>query len=139
MQVQQRQHLGHLRRLARPRGQDHRAEPATFTGLGVDALVVDPGRSHRHRTRRREHLPRLVEAVADQQPVTRFVDLVGVGVDVGGDLGLQRRREHCPCTVADDLVEQRPVRRTVLVGRIRVVDYLEHGRTFPNQRANAGS
>ena len=32
-------------------------------------------------------------------------------------------REHCPCTVADDLVEQRPARRAVLVGRIRVVDY----------------
>jgi hypothetical protein len=62
-----------------------------------------------------------------------------MGVDVGGDLGLQRSREHRPCTVAGDLVEQRPARRGVLVGRIRVVDYLEHGRTFLNQRANAGS
>lgn len=29
--------------------------------------------------------------------------------------------------------------RAVLVGTIRIVDYLEHGRTFANQRANAGT
>ncbi|MDT5051726.1 MAG: hypothetical protein QOF66_92 [Mycobacterium sp.] len=75
-------------------------------------------------------------AVAEHQPVTRFVDLTHVGVDVGGDLGLQRSREHRPCTITHDLVEQRPARGAVLVGRNRVVDYLEHGRTLPNQRAN---
>ena len=68
-----------------------------------------------------------------------LVDLVGERLDVGGDLGLQRRREHLPGTVADDLIEQRPDPHRVLVGRIRVVNYREHGRTFPNQRANAGS
>jgi hypothetical protein len=80
-----------------------------------------------------------VIAVAQHQPVTRFVDLTQVGVDVGRDLGLQRRREHRPRTVTHDLVEQRPARRAVLTGCIRVVDYREHGRTFPNQRVNAGS
>jgi hypothetical protein len=80
-----------------------------------------------------------VIAVAKHQPVTRLVDLTQVGVDIGGDHGLQRRREHCPRAVTHDLVEQRPARRAVLVGRIGVVDYLEHGRTFPNQRVNAGS
>ena len=44
-----------------------------------------------------------------------------------------------PGTVADDLVEQRPARRAVLFGRVSVVDYLERGCTFPNQRVNAGS
>jgi len=65
------------------------------------------------------------------------VDLVGVSLHIGGDLGLQRRREHRPRAVTNDLVEQR---RTgpVLVGPLGVVDYLEHGRTFPNQRSNAG-
>jgi hypothetical protein len=62
-----------------------------------------------------------------------------MGIDVGGDLGLQRSCQHCPCTLTHDLVEQRPARRAVLVGRIGVADYLEHGRTFPNERANAGS
>jgi len=64
-----------------------------------------------------------------------------VGVDVGGDLGLQRRREHRPRAVTDQLVEQRPTHRSrdVLVGLVLFLDYLEHGRTIPNQRANAGS
>jgi hypothetical protein len=80
-----------------------------------------------------------VAAVAYHQLIPVLVDLAGVGIDVGGDLGLQRSREHRPRTVTHNLVEQRPARRAVLVGRIRVVDYREHGRTFPNQRANAGS
>ena len=49
----------------------------------------------------------------------------------------ERGREQRPRTVADDLVEQRP-RRLAVVGLLVVVDCLEHGRTFPNQRANAG-
>ena len=72
--------------------------------------------------------------------MARFVDLTHVGVDVGSDLGPQRRREHRPGTVTHDLVKQRPARRAVVIGRIVVVvDYLEYGRTFPNQRVNAGS
>ena len=78
-------------------------------------------------------------AVAHHQPIPVIVDLVDIGIDVGGDLGLQRRREHRPCTFTHDLVEQRPARRAVVNGRICIVDYLEHGRTFLNQRANAGS
>ncbi len=47
VQVQQWQHLGHLRGgLACPRRQDRRGKPLPLTGNGVDALVVDPrGRS----------------------------------------------------------------------------------------------
>jgi len=71
-----------------------------------------------------------VAAVAYHQLIPVLVDLAGVGIDVGGDLGLQRSREHRPRTVTHDLIEQRPARRAVLVGRIRVVDYREHGRTF---------
>src|SRR6185436_1893123 len=54
-----------------------------------------------------------------------------MGIDVGGDLGLQRSREHRPCTVTHDLVEQRPARRAVIAGHIRVVDYLEHAAYLP--------
>ena len=62
-----------------------------------------------------------------------------VGLDVGGDLGQQRRGEHLPRAVAGELVEQRPTdgRRDVLLGLVLLVDYLEHGRTFPSRRANA--
>jgi len=58
-----------------------------------------------------------------------LVDLVGVSLYIGGDLGLRRRREHLPRAVTNDLVEQRRTGR-VLVGPLGVVDYLEHGRTF---------
>jgi len=79
-------------------------------------------------------------AIADHQPPTVLIDLVGERIDVGGDLGLQRRREHLSSAVADQLVQQRPAdpSRDVGVGLERLVDYLEHRRTFPNQRANAG-
>ena len=72
--------------------------------------------------------------------MTGLVDGVGMGLDVGGDLGLQRRREHRPRAVTDQLVQQRPAdpSRDVCSGLGLFVDYLEHGRTFPNQRANAG-
>jgi hypothetical protein len=60
---------------ARPRWQDRRGKPPPLTGLSVDALVIDPRLPHPHRTRRRDHLPRLVEAVADHQPMTHFVEL----------------------------------------------------------------
>jgi hypothetical protein len=63
-----------------------------FTGISVDALVIDPRRGHRHRTRRGQHLALVVIAVAHHQPVAVLVDLAGMGVDVGGHLGPQRRR-----------------------------------------------
>ena len=119
VQVQQRQHLGHLRGLARPRRQDRRGKPLPLTGIGIDALVVDPRRGHRHRTRGGQHLALVVIAVAHHQPATVLVDLIGELLDVGGDLGLQRRRQHLPGTVTDDLIEQRPRPAVVLVGLIR--------------------
>jgi hypothetical protein len=140
MQVQQRQHLGDLRRLARPGRQDHRAEPLPLAGFRVESLVVDPGRPDRHRPRRGRDLPRLVIAVTDHQPTPVAVQQIGVRLDVGGDLGLQRRRQHLPRPLAHELVQHRPttVPSGVVVGQRLVVNYLEHRRTFPNQRANAG-
>ena len=114
VQIQQRQHLGHLRGLARPRRQDRRGKPLPLTGIGVDALVVDPRRGHLTAPAAVSTSRWLVIAVADHQPATVLVDLVGVSVDVGGDLGLQRRGQHLPGTVADDLIEQRPPRQPSL-------------------------
>jgi hypothetical protein len=141
LQVQQRQHLRHARGLARPGRQDRRGEPRPLPGRVVHALVVDPRLPHRDRPGRGGHLPRLVVAVADHQPATLLVDLVAVGVDVGGDLGVQRRGEHLPGPFPGELVQQRPTHRHqgVSSGPGFIVDYREHGRTFPNQRANAGS
>jgi hypothetical protein len=105
----------------------------------VDALVVDPRRPHRHHARRRGHLPRLLIPITDHQPVTLRIELVDVSGRVGGDLRGQRRGQHPPSTIAHDLIEQRlPGRQAAAVGAGLIVDYLEHRRTFPNQRANAG-
>jgi hypothetical protein len=87
VQVEQRQHLGHARRLARPRRQDRRREPLPLAGGLVDALVVDPRLTHRHRAGRRGDLPRVVEPVADHQLVAVLVDLVPMRLDVCGNLG----------------------------------------------------
>ena len=72
--------------------------------------------------------------------MTVLVNLIDVGIDVGRHLGLQRRRQHLTGALAGQLVQHRPTDRGrgVLVGLVLVVGYLEHGRTFPNQRANAG-
>ena len=68
-------------------------------------------------------------AVADHQPVAVLVADVGVPLNVRGDLGLQRRREHPAGTVADQLVEQRHRRRLFL--RALLTNYREHyGRSL---------
>ncbi len=63
------------------------------------------------------------------------VELPGRGLDGRGDLGLQHHRQHRPSAVTHDLIQQPPTGQ--LVGRLNVVNYLEHGCTFPNRRANA--
>jgi hypothetical protein len=108
VQVQQRQHLVDLWGLAAPRRQDHRGEPLPFAGGLVDALVVDPRCAHLDRTRGGHYLPGVGVPVAHDQAPAALVELVDMRRDVGGDLGLQRRGEHPPRTVADDLVDQRP-------------------------------
>ncbi len=78
--------------------------------------------------------------VAHHQPVTVLIDLLSMSVDVGAHLGLQRRGQHLPRAVTHNLVEQRFTtgHGGLVVGLIVLLDYLEHGRTFPNQRDNAG-
>jgi len=71
--------------------------------------------------------------VAHHQPPPVLVELVGVLADVGGDLGLQRRREHPARALTHDLVQHRPAR---LEGGWRVpllTGYREHRRTFPTR------
>ena len=131
MQIQQRQHLRHLRRLPRPRRQDLRGEPQPLIGFRVHPLVVHPRRGHRHRTGTGDHIPLLVVAVADHHPVPVRVQDVGELLDVRGDLGLQRRRQHLPGTVPDQLVQQRPRRSSRGLLRSFTSNYREHGRTFP--------
>lgn len=64
----------------------------------------------------------MVIAIADHQTLAVFVDLVNELFNVGSDLGGQRRREHLPGAVADNLIKQRPRRISVLVGRTGIVN-----------------
>jgi hypothetical protein len=57
--------------------------------------------------------------------------VVGELLHIGGDLGLQRRGQHLTGTVANNLIKQRPPAGLVAVGLIGIVNYGEHGRTFP--------
>lgn len=104
----------------------------SLTGFRVDTLVVDPGSFHVDRTGGGQDVAFCVVAVADHQAVAVLVAVVSELVDVGGDLRLQCGGEHLACSVADDLVEQRPPGRCVaVVGLVVFVYYREHGRTFP--------
>ena len=76
--------------------------------IGVDAAVVDPWRLHAHSPRGGRHVALLMMAIADHQPLAVLVALITELVDVGSDLGGQRRREHLSSANANDLIKQRP-------------------------------
>jgi len=80
-----------------------------------------------------------MRAVPHHQPPPVGIEQLGVRLDVGGDLDLQRSGQHLPSALTNQRVEQRRTpRRGLVTGLAGVPDYLENGRTFPNQRANAG-
>jgi hypothetical protein len=116
-------------------GRIDEANRRPLPGAGVHPPVVDPRSAYRHRPRRGEDLRWLVVAVAHHQPAAVLVHLVDMGVDIGGHLGLQRHGQHLPGTLPNHLVEHQ---RTDSVRLDHFLHYLENGRTFPNQRANAG-
>ena len=105
-QVQDRDHLADLRRPARVRRQDPRAELLPLAGLLVDALVVHARRPDRDRARPDRHLALPRAAVADHQPMPVLVDLIAETLDVLVDLGPQRRRDHPPRALPRELVQR---------------------------------
>jgi hypothetical protein len=85
-----------------------RGKPLPLMSIGVDTAVVDPRRPNADRPRGGQNVALVVKAIAHHQTPAVLVDLITELVDIGGDLGGQRRREHLPGAVADDLIEQRP-------------------------------
>ena len=77
MQIQQRQHLGHLRRLARPRRQDRRGKPLPFTGIGIDTRSLTRGAVTLTAPAAVSTSRCVVIAVADHQTPAVLVDLIG--------------------------------------------------------------
>jgi hypothetical protein len=88
VQVQQRQHLADLDRLAAPRREDLGGEPHPLTGGPIDALVVDARGGDLHGPGRGGHGAGAVVAVADHQAAAGLVLLGGQLGDVLIDLGL---------------------------------------------------
>jgi hypothetical protein len=95
---------------------------------------------HVNRTRRGDYLPWLSPAVTHHQPATCIVALVDELANICRDFSFQSSGEHPPCTLPDNLIDQRRrrQRRRILPGRAIPVDYLEHGRTFPTSASDAG-
>ena len=116
VQIQQRQDLADLGALAAPGRQDRAGEAGLVAGDRVQPAVVDPRRGHRDRSRPGGDGAFPGMAIAPHQPVTALVLFLRVGLDVGSDLGLQRRGEHAPSALEDQLVEiQRELRPCLLV------------------------
>jgi hypothetical protein len=106
VQVQDREHLSHLRRPPRVCRQDPRTEPLALAGLLVDALVVDPRRADRHRPRadRQPPLPR--PPIANDKALAVLADLARERRDVVVDLGLERRGDHPASTLPREIIQR---------------------------------
>jgi hypothetical protein len=130
MQVQDRQHLGDLRRAARVRRQDPRAEPLALAGLLIDAPVVHPRRLDRHRARPDGHAPLPGAAVSNDQPLAILAHLIDERRDVVINLSLERGRDH-PASALPREVVQRDAGLIVLPDRERA--NICHWRAFPSR------
>jgi hypothetical protein len=106
VQVQDREHLGHLRRAPRVRRQDPRAEPLALPGLLVDPLVIDPRRPDRHCPRTDGHAPLPGATVADHQPLAILANLVHERAHVLVNLGLQRGGDHPTSALPRQIIER---------------------------------
>jgi hypothetical protein len=122
MQVQQRQHLSHLRALAAPGRQDHRPEPPPLTSHRVDAAVVHPRCAHRDAPGHGPHRTLARVAVAHHQPPASLVALGRVGGQIVVDLGLQGGGEHPPGAFAGQPVQVHPQ----LALHSLISDYTQH-------------
>jgi hypothetical protein len=135
VQIQQRQHLGHLRAAPHPAGQDHALEPHALPGRGVHPTVVHPRADDLDLPGAGGKLAGWGVAVAAHQPVAVLVCQRGVGGDVGVDLGLQRRGQHPAGALTGQLVQ---AHRKPAVGSV-VGDYTQHVAAFlPRRRWCAG-
>jgi hypothetical protein len=105
MQVQQRQHLGHLGAAPAPPGQDHAVELHPLAGGRVQAAVVHPWADHLDLAHPGDQRARRGVPVADHQPMAVLVGQLSMRGDVGLHLGLQRDRQHPPSTLAKQLIQ----------------------------------
>jgi len=66
-----------------------------------------------------------------------LIEFAGVRIDVRGDLGLQRGRQHLPRAITHDPIEQRPTDPTDTAGRVGLSDFLTTLSTGVPSRTSA--
>jgi hypothetical protein len=135
VQVQKRQHLGHLRGAPCVRRQDHALEPTPLPGVLVDPAIVHPRCLNPECAGSRDQAPGSGVAVSHHQGVAALVPGVAVSLQVGVHLGLERDRQHPLGTQATDLIQG----EGELLASVLVCDYPEHRRTSSRRRCRAGS
>jgi hypothetical protein len=116
-QVQDWQDFGDFWRAARPGRQDGAGETAALPS------IVNTWRLNLQFAGGRRYLPRLADAIADDQGVPICVAMVGVLRDILIDLSLQGWQQHAAGTLAHNCIEIDPKR--VLFAMVRS-DYAQH-------------
>ncbi len=130
-QVEQRQHLGHLRRTPHVGRQQRRDVALTV------AAVVDARRLHGDAARGGRDLARAGVAVAHGQPPARRVDRNGVALEVGLAFGLQRQREHLLGGQAAELVQAHLLLGPHLLMPASLMHYPQHP-AYSSRPASSG-
>ena len=120
-QIQNRQHLGHLRRATHIGRQEPAREPAPLS-LFVDPSVVDSRGTHLQRARTAGDTPRPRLPVAHHEPAAIRVTGLGMPLHVGRHFLLQRTHQHPPRAFPRELVQH-----VALFPSNLVLDYLQHG------------
>ena len=136
VQIPQRQHLRPAAEtsVTRPAGSPRRT--GTVPGRLIHPAVIDP-RLPRPAPPRPTWSPPAPHGSRCAPPTDARRHPPDPGrLDVGGHLSQQRRRQHLLGTVPTNLDPSNNPPTDFRVSR--VLNYLEHGRTFPNQRVNAG-
>jgi hypothetical protein len=127
-QIQDRQHLGHLRRTPHVRRQDRTREPLPLS-FGIRPPIVDPPRRDLERSRTDRH-PARAPSRCEPQSTTLPIALPSETLQIGIDLDLQYRREHPPSAFPCKVVQaQRELVRLPL--RSSLTTFSIGGVSFP--------
>src|SRR5690606_33814979 len=131
-QVENRQDLGHLRRLAHVAGENLAGETVPLA-VGGDTPIIDARRAHRQGATAGDQLPyRRLAVPHDLRPPLRIARLA-VPPDVLVDLGLERLVQHLQRPALQQLVQRGP---QFLVLFRRLLDYSQHGWRLLRPAAN---
>src|SRR5690606_12441792 len=122
-QIQDRQHLGHLRRASHVRRQN-RTREALSASIAVHSSVVDSRRRDLDRTRPYGHLPRLRPAVTHHEGMSAIVALITMPLEVRRYFSIESRDQHLPRALTREIIQ--PQGQSFGLSVRTVSDYLQH-------------